>query len=59
MPKRKMTNVQDMMEVRLESPDAIAEATGTKDPELAQQLINQVYKTLWMPAGRGRTPPGC
>ena len=39
-----------MMEVRLESPEAIAEATGTNDPELSQQLINQVYKTLWMPA---------
>ena len=50
MAKRKATNVQDMMVVRLESPEAIAEATGTNDPELSQQLINQVYKTLWMPA---------
>ncbi len=50
MAKRKATNKQDMMVVRLESPEAIAEATGTNDPELSQQLINQVYKTLWMPA---------
>ncbi len=50
MAKRKATNKQDTMVVRLESPEAIAEATGTNDPELSQQLINQVYKTLWMPA---------
>ncbi len=50
MAKRTTTNEQNMMEVRLEPPEAIAEATGTNDPELSQQLINQVYKTLWMPA---------
>ncbi len=50
MAKRKATNIQNMMEVRLESPEAIVEAMGTNDPDLAQQLINQVYKTLWMPA---------
>ncbi len=38
------------MLVSLESPDAIVEATGTNDPELAQRLINQVYETLWLPA---------
>ena len=50
MAKRKATNIQNMMAVRLESPEAIVEAMGTNDPDLAQQLINQVYKTLWMPA---------
>ena len=39
-----------MIEVRLESPEAIAEAMGTNDPALAQRLVNQVYETLWMPA---------
>ncbi len=38
------------MLVSLESPDAIVEATGTNDPELAQRLVNQVYETLWLPA---------
>ncbi len=38
------------MLVQVESSDAIVEATGTNDPELAQRLINQVYETLWMPA---------
>ena len=38
------------MLVPTESSDAIVEATGTKDPELAQRLINQVYETLWLPA---------
>ncbi len=38
------------MLVRLESPEAIVEATGTNDPELAQRLVNQLYETLWMPA---------
>ncbi len=33
-----------------ESRDAIVEATGTKDPKLAQQLVNQVCNSLWMPA---------
>ncbi len=46
MAKRKATNKQNMMEVRLESPEAIAEATGTNDPALAQRLVNQVYETL-------------
>ena len=50
MAKRKATNKQDMIEVRLESPEAIAEAMGTNDPALAQRLVNQVYETLWMPA---------
>ena len=50
MVKRKATNKQDMIEVRLESPEAIAEAMGTNDPALAQRLVNQVYETLWMPA---------
>ena len=45
MAKRKATNIQNMMAVRLESPEAIVEAMGTNDPDLAQQLINQVYKT--------------
>ncbi len=47
MAKRKATNKQDMIEVRLVSPEAFAEATGTNDPELSQQLINQVYKTIY------------
>ncbi len=38
------------MWVPIESLDAIVEATGTNDPELAQRLVNQVYETLWMPA---------
>ena len=38
------------MLVPVESSDAIVEATGTNDPELAQRLINQVYETLWLPA---------
>ena len=38
------------MLVPAKSSDAIVEATGTKDPELAQRLINQVYETLWLPA---------
>ncbi len=46
MAKRKATNIQNMMEVRLESPEAIAEAMGTNDPNLAQRLVNQVYETL-------------
>ena len=50
MAKRKATNKQDMIEVRLESPEAIAEAMGTNDPALAQRLVTQVYETLWMPA---------
>ncbi len=50
MAKRKATNKQDMIEVRLESPEAIAEATGTNDPELSQRLVSQVFETLWMPA---------
>ncbi len=50
MAKRKATNEQDMMEVWLESPEAIAEATGTNDPVLARRLVNQVHETLWMPA---------
>jgi hypothetical protein len=36
--------------VPVESPEAIVEATGTNDPELAQRLVNQVYETLWLPA---------
>ncbi len=50
MAKRKATNKPSPMLVTVESSDAIVEATGTNDPELAQRLINQVYKTLWMPA---------
>ncbi len=38
------------MLVRLESPEALVEATGTNDPELAQRLVNHLYETLWMPA---------
>ncbi len=50
MAKRKATNKPSPMLVPVESSDAIVEATGTNDPELAQRLINQVYETLWMPA---------
>ena len=39
------------MLVQVESSDAIVEATGTDDPELAQRLINQVYETLPETAG--------
>ena len=38
------------MLVTVGSPEAIVEATGTNDPELAQLLGNQVYETLWLPA---------
>ena len=38
------------MLVPVESPEAIAEAMGTNDPELAQRLFNQVSMTLWLPA---------
>ena len=41
------------MLVPVESPEAIVEATGTNDPELAQRLVNQVYETLWLPAELG------
>ena len=50
MAKRKASNKRSPMLVPVESHDAIVEATGTNDPELAQRLINQVYETLWMPA---------
>ncbi len=50
MAKRKATNKPSPVLVPVESSDAIVEATGTNDPELAQRLINQVYETLWMPA---------
>ena len=50
MAKRKASNKPNPMLVRLESPEAIVEATGTNDPELAQRLVNQLYETLWMPA---------
>ena len=50
MAKRKATNKPSPMLVTVESSDAIVEATGTNDPELAQRLINQVYETLWLPA---------
>ncbi len=50
MAKRKITNKPSPVLVPVESSDAIVEATGTNDPELAQRLINQVYETLWMPA---------
>ena len=50
MAKRKATIKPSLMLVTVESSDAIVEATGTNDPELAQRLINQVYETLWMPA---------
>ena len=50
MAKRKATNKRSPMLVTVESPEAMVEATGTNDPELAQRLINQVYETLWLPA---------
>lgn len=50
MAKRKATNKPSPMLVPVESSDAIVEATGTNDPELAQRLVNQVYETLWLPA---------
>ncbi len=50
MAKRKATNKPSPMLVPVESSDAIGEATGTNDPELAQQLFNQVSLALWMPA---------
>ena len=50
MAKRKASNKPSPMLVRVASPDAIVEATGTNDPELAQRLVNQVYETLWLPA---------
>ncbi len=50
MAKRKATNKPSPVLVPVESSDAIVEATGTNDPELAQRLINQVYETLWLPA---------
>ncbi len=49
MAKRKATNKPSPMLVTVESSDAIVEATGTNDPELAQQLVNQVFETLWLP----------
>ena len=50
MPKRKMINMRSPGWVAIKSDDGIAEATGTNDPELVQQLLNQVYRALWMPA---------
>ncbi len=50
MAKRKASKKPSPMLVTVESPEAIAEATGTNDPELAQRLVNQVYETLWLPA---------
>ncbi len=50
MPKRKATNEASPMLVPVVLSDAYAEATGTKDPELAQRLVSQVYETLWIPA---------
>ncbi len=50
MAKRKATNKPSPMLVPVESPEAIAEATGTNDPELAQRLFSQVSMTLWLPA---------
>ena len=47
MAKRKATNKPSPMLVTVESPEAMVEATGTNDPELAQRLINQVYETLY------------
>jgi hypothetical protein len=35
--------------IPVDASDA-TEATGTDDPELSQQLLNQIYETLWMPA---------
>jgi len=49
MPKRKAINETSPMSVPVEKSDWI-EATGTNDPELALWLVNQVYKTLWLPA---------
>ncbi len=50
MAKRKASIKPSPMLVPVESPEAIVEATGTNDPELAQQLFNQVSLALWMPA---------
>ncbi len=50
MAKRKISNKPSPMLVTVGSPEAIVEATGTNDPELAQRLVNQVYETLWLPA---------
>ena len=50
MAKRKATNKPSTMLVTVESPEAMVEATGTNDPELAQRLLNEIYETLWMPA---------
>ncbi len=50
MAKRKASNKPSPMLVPVESPEAIAEATGTNDPELSQRLVSQVFETLWMPA---------
>ncbi len=49
MPKRKAINETNPMLVQIERSDWI-DATGTNDPELAQQLVNQIYQTLWLPA---------
>ncbi len=56
MAKRKTTNKPSPMLVRVESSDAIVEATGTNDPELAQRLVNQVYETLWLSERLRRYP---
>ena len=34
-------------------PAVLKEATGTDQPHVQQQLINQVCRTLWMPEGLG------
>ncbi len=50
MAKRKASNKPSPTLIPAEWFDAIVEATGTNDPELAQWLLNQVCETLWLPA---------
>ena len=52
MAKRSRTKKQPEPKiVPVESDKVIAEATGTEEPYLQQQLFNQVYDSIWLPKG--------
>ena len=46
MAKRKASNKPSPMLVPVESSEAMVEATGTNDPELAQRLIGASRNTI-------------
>ena len=53
LAKRSRIKKQPDFTIETPSPAVLKEATGSDQPDVQQQLINQVCRALWMPEGLG------